>query len=103
MQINAPFRQEFARKVAQPESEEVVDLSGQNRQGNAGGEAYDDRVGDELDDRAELEQSHHNQYQSGHECGHGQTLKAETRYDTVDNDDESACRPSDLHRIASEC
>ena len=101
-QVDAPFGDELRGDVLQPQPEEVVDLGGEDGQGDTGGEADDDGVWDELDDRAEPEKPHQHQYQSGHQCGQGETFKPEAGDDAVDDHDERAGGAADLHGVATE-
>ena len=50
--------QELAGNGAGAEAEEVLDLRGGDEDGDAVGEADDDRAGDELDRRAEAGEAH---------------------------------------------
>ena len=89
-------------KVLETESEEVVHLGGEYGERYACGESYDNGIGDEFDDGAEVEQSHHDQDESGHQCGYGKAFESELAYDAVDYDDEGACGTADLHGVAAE-
>lgn len=82
--------------------QQVGNLGGEDRQGDAGGESHHDRIGDELDDRAEAEEAHQNQQHAGHEGRHQQPGLAVLLDDAIDDDDEGPRRAADLHAAAAQ-
>ena len=100
--VGDPFRDEIRRHLRHREAEEVFHLGGEDRHGDTAREADDDRVGDELDDRPEPQGAHQEQYPAGQDGGDGQPLDAEVLDDAVDDHDEGARGPSDLHLAAAQ-
>ena len=86
------------------EAEDVGDLCGEDGDGDACGEAYDDGVGDELDDGAELEHSETYEYDACHHGGYEEALESVGGVgdDAVDDDNEGACGAANLYFSASE-
>ena len=83
--------------IAQPETEEIVDLGREDGQRDTGSEADNDRIGDEFDDRAESEHAHQQENHTGHERRDRKPVETELGYDIIDDDDKCACRAADLH------
>ncbi len=100
--VGDPFRDEVRRNLGHREAEEVFHLGGEDRHGDTAREADDDRVGDELDDRPEPQGAHQEQHHAGQDGGDGQPLDAEVLDDAVDDHDEGARGPSDLHLAAAQ-
>ena len=101
-EVDSPFGEELRGEVLQTKPQEVVDLGGEDCKGDTGGESHHDRVGDEFYHRAQAEEPHQHQYQTGHECGYCQPFKTEVGDDAVDNHDERPGRAADLHGVAAE-
>ena len=66
------------------------------------GEAGDDREGDELDDAAQLGQAQGDQDDARHHGGDDQAVDAVLLHDAVDDHDERAGGPADLHPGAAQ-
>ena len=66
--------QELAGDGGGAEAEEVLDLGGGDEDGDAVGEADDDRAGDEADRGAEAGEAHEEENHAGHEGDHGRPL-----------------------------
>ena len=49
-----------------------------------------------------MEKAHYHKNHARHKRGYGKPVKAELGYDIIYNDDESAGRTADLHRVAAE-
>ncbi len=57
--VDAPFAEEIGGDFfGDGKAEEIRDLCGEDGEGDTGRESYDNRVGDELDDCAEAEDTH---------------------------------------------
>ena len=99
VEIDAPLGQEVARQIGQAQAQQVVDLRREDGQGDAAGESHHDGVGDEADDRAEVEQTHQYQYEARKDGGHGQARQAQlgVGHDAVDYDYERARGAAYLH------
>ena len=100
--VAAPFLDEVGRYGVDGKSEEVLDLCGEDGNGNTAGESYYNRVGDVLDDSAKLKHSEHNKEHTCHESGYGKTFKSVFLYNAVYDDDESTSRTSNLYFAAAE-
>ena len=94
--------QEFAGNGADAEAEEVLDLGGCDKNGDAVGESDDNGTRDEAYRRAETREPHGEQDDACHERDHGQAAHAETRDDAGDNDDKSASGSADLGARSAE-
>ena len=103
-EIEHPFPGEIARNGLAPEvePEEVGDLRGEDRHGDTARKAHDDRIGDELDDRAQPAKPHDQQQDAAHERSDEQSRFAVLLDDAVDDDDEGARGASDLHAAAAQ-
>ena len=101
-EVDRPFGKEIGGHVGNGHPEEVFDLGGENGEGNTTGEAYDNGVGDETDDGAELECSHEDEEDACHDGGDGKPFDTELLDDAVDDDNESPCGTADLHGAAAE-
>ena len=103
-EVERPFADEVSRDgfAAEVEPEEIGDLRGEDRNGDSGRESDDDRVGDELDDRAQPEGAHCDEQSARHERGDQQTRFAVLLDDAVDDDDEGARGAADLHAAAAQ-
>ena len=87
--------------VEDGDAEEVLDLSGEDHDGDAGGETGDDGVGDELDECPESEEAHEDDDASGHACCEHEPLVAVGRGDGEDNGNECGGGPADLYAAAA--
>ena len=94
--------QEAAGDGRSPEAEEVFDLGRGDQQGDAVGEADDDRARDELDGGAEAGDAHDEQDDAGHEGDEGEAGDAEAGDDAGHDDDEGAGGSPDLDARAAE-
>ena len=90
-------REKLARWVADAETEEVLDLGGGDQQGDAVGEAQDDRPRDELDRLAEAGDRQEQQHHARHHRHHQQAGQAVRGDDAGDDHDERAGRSADLN------
>ncbi|MNN31671.1 hypothetical protein D3C81_1453680 [compost metagenome] len=84
------------------QAEEVLPLADPDDHPDAGGEADDDRRGDELDDRAEARHAKRQEDDAGHDGGDLQPVDAVLGGDPGEDDDEGAGRPGDLHPAAAQ-
>ena len=86
------------------QSEYVGDLGGEDGDGDACSEAYDDGIGYELDDGSELEYSESDEDNACHHGGYEESLQSVGWVcdDAVDDHDEGACGAADLYFGASE-
>lgn len=100
-EVHSPFGYEFSGNVAQSESEEVVDLCREYGKRNAGGESDYDRVRDELDYRAEAEESECNQNYSGHQGCYGESFESESGDYVINDYNECSGWTADLDSATS--
>ena len=77
-------------------------MRGEYRERDAARETHDNRVRDELDDRAEFQRTHQQEDDARYDRGDGQPLKPEILDDAVDNHDKSARGPAYLHVAATQ-
>ena len=82
----------------------VADLRREDGQGDTCREAYDDRIGDELDDHAQPESTKCDENDACQNGRNQQALQAVFRVvdNAVDDDDKGSCRASNLHFSAAE-
>ena len=105
LKVEHPLRQEVARHFPlNRQSEEVLDLCGENGDGNTARKAHHDGVRDELDDGAELARTEQNEEHAGHHRGNHQPRQSElgVTHNAVDNDDEGARRSANLHPASAQ-
>ena len=100
--VAAPLLDEVGRYGVDGQSEEVLDLGGEDGHGNTARKSNYDGVGDVLDDGAELQHAEHDEEHACHERGYGEALKTILLDYTVYDDDESTRRTSNLHFAAAE-
>src|SRR5215813_6516279 len=79
-------------RVGYLEPEVVLDLSAEDENGDAAGEADCDWIRDVFDHRAETGESHDQQDDSCHDCADEQIARAVLLADAVQDNDESAGR-----------
>ena len=100
-EIAQPFVDKFRWNTAlNLQSEEVLDLRGEDGERDARGEAHHDGIRDELDDGAQTKHAQQDEKEAGHDGGDEEARKAELRHDTINNDDECTRRPTDLDTAA---
>ena len=82
----------------------VADLRRKDGQSDTCREAYDDRIGDELDDDAQPESTKRDENDACQNSGNQQALQTVFRVvdNAVDDDDKGSCRASNLHFCAAE-
>ena len=96
------LREEVGRHLADLQAEQVLQLRQRDQHRDAVGEADDDRHRDVAHQRAELEQPDHEQQHAGQRGRDQQVGQPVALDDAVDDDDEGAGRPADLHPRAAE-
>jgi hypothetical protein len=96
------LREEVGRHLLDPQAEQVLQLRDGDQHRDAVGEADDDRDRDRAHDRAELQPAEHEQQDAGEDGRDHQPGDAVALHDAVDDDDEGARRPADLHARAPE-
>lgn len=101
-EIGHPLADEVGGDFIDLQTEEVDDLCGEDGQCDTAGEADDDGIWYELDDRTKFEEAEEHQYDAGHESGDGESGKAVIADDVVDDDDEGTCWAADLDAVATE-
>ena len=99
---HTPLGQKLSGQVAQAQTEEVIDLGGEDGQGDTGGKAHHDGIRYKLDDRAQPEDTHQYQYQARHGRGHRKAGEAILGYYIIYDYDKRARRAAYLHRAAAE-
>src|SRR2546428_834323 len=95
----APARQELGGHGAL-EPEEILDLPREDDQGDTAREADGHGVGDELDRTAQPREAEAHQDDARHEGRHREPFHPVALDDCVDDHDEGARRPADLHARA---
>ena len=95
-------RKEIGRRPVDGQAEQVLDLRQRDQHRDAVGEADDDRHRDVAHQHAEPEQAEREHQQAGQHGGDEQVGHAVALHDAVDDDDEGARRPADLHLRAAE-
>ena len=85
--------------VRQPQ--QVLDLPDHDGHRDTGGEAGGDRVGNEADERAELQQAHEHEHHAGDDGGRHQALHAVGGNDARDYGGEGGRGAGDLHAAAA--
>ena len=94
--------EEIARHLGDVQAQEILHLRQPDQHRDAIGEADDDRHGDEAHQRAQLEQPHQKKQHARERGGNDQVAHAVALDDAVDDDDERARRPANLHPAAAE-
>ncbi len=97
----APARQEL-RGHGALEPEKVFHLPREDDQGDSAREPDGDGVGDELDRPAQPCEAEADEDDARHEGGHREAFHPVPLHDRVDDDDEGARRPADLHARATQ-
>ena len=100
--VACPLLDEVGRHRVDGQSEEVLNLCGEDGYGDTAREAYNNRVGNVLDDSTKLEQTEQNEEHASHDGGDGESFDAVLLYDAVDDDDESTGRTANLHLATAE-
>ncbi len=83
-------------------TEKILDLRGEDEDGDAVGETDRDRTGDIPDDRSHPRSAHENENKAGHHGADRQIGQAVLLDDPVDDDDKGAGGPADLHPRTSQ-
>src|ERR1051326_8127646 len=94
--------EDLGREWARLEPEGGVDLLASDQNRDTGGEANRHRMGNELDGRPETSHAQYHEDHAGHDCCDRQAIDAVLLDDAVDDDDERARRPADLHTRTTE-
>ncbi len=94
--VGVPFREKQGGDRCHLEAEQIADLTREDDQRDAAGEADRHWIRDELDRGTEPEQAERDQDESGHERRDDQPIDAIVLHDPGDDDDEGAGRPADL-------
>jgi len=96
-----PQHREFLEKLRRQrlglEPQKILDLRQGNQHGNAVGKTDDERLGEVFDQRAQLEGAHGEQHETGHDGADQQIGVTVLGDDAVNDNDERAGRPADLH------
>src|SRR5204863_497551 len=100
--VRHPLLDEIGGHGADVQSEKVFDLSREDDDGDAGREAGDDGIRDELDERAHARESHRDEQDAGDDGADDEAFVAVFRDDAVDDDDECASGTTDLDARAAE-
>ena len=101
-EVDTPFGDEVGRHAADLKAEEVLDLRGEDGDGDTAGETHHDGIGDELDDGAEAEHAKQDKKDTRQHGGYHQAGEAKLLDDAVDDDDESAGGAANLYARAAE-
>ena len=100
--VGNPLLNEIRGYDGHRQAEQILDLRGEDGEGDTAGEAHDDGVRDVLDDRAQMQYAEHDEEDARHERGDGQTLEAVLLDDAIYNNNERTRRTTDLYLRASE-
>lgn len=102
-EINQPFPDEVSRNFlsAEIQSEYIRNLGGEDSNGDTACKAYDNRIGDKLNDCPQFEYSQKNEDDTRHQCGDNQPGLSVLLDNAVDNDDERTGRAADLNFTSS--
>ena len=96
---NAP---KVGRHVGHVQAQKIFDLRQRHQHRNAIGETNHHGHGDEADQVAQLEQAHGKQQHARHRGGQDQVGHAMALHNAVDDDDEGARWPANLHPAAAQ-
>ena len=100
--IRDPLVHQLRRHRPHFQSEKIFDLTGEDDHRDSGGESGDDRIGNELDQRAHPSKPENDENKAGDDGADHQAVVSEPGDDAVDDDHERAGRPADLHTAAAE-
>ena len=101
-EVGNPLLDEVGRHALHRQSEEILDLRGEDGQGDTRGEAHNDGIRDVLDNSTQMEHAEHDKEDTRHERGNGKALEAVLLDDTINNNNERARGTTNLHFGASE-
>ena len=87
---------------AEIQSEYIRNLGGEDSNGDTACKAYDNRIGDKLNDCPQFEYSQKNEDDTRHQCGDNQPGLSVLLDNAVDNDDERTGRAADLNFAAAQ-
>ena len=88
---------EVGRHRGHRQSEEILDLRGEDGEGDTRRKSHDDRIRDVLDDGTQMEDAEHDEEHTRHQRGNGQTFKAILLDDAIYNNNECARGTTNLH------
>ena len=100
--VGYPLLHEIAGDCLHGQSEQVLDLCGEDGHGDTRGKAHYNGVGDILDDGSQAEYAQQDEEHASPQCGNGQSLHAVLLDNAVDNDDKGTRRTTNLHFRTSE-
>ena len=100
--IYAPFLNEVCRHLGYAQSEQVLDLGGEDGQRNTAGKSYNNRVRNVLDDSSQMEDPQQYQEHTCQDGGNGQSLYAILLYDAIDDDNKGSRRTTYLYTASTE-
>ena len=95
--VGYPFFNEVAGYVLHRQAQQVLNLSGKNRQRNTARETDDNGIRDVLDDCSQVQHAKHDEEHTSHQRGNGQPLEAVLLDNTINNNNERARRTTNLH------
>ena len=103
-EVHQPFAYEVARYLftTKLKAEYIGHLCGEDSDGDTARKAHDDGIGDELDDRSQLEYTQQHQDDTCHQCGYDEACFTILLDDAVDDDDERTCRSANLYLAAAQ-
>ena len=91
-----PLRDELCRKLAHAKSQKILHLTREDDDCDSAGESDYDRMRNEFDRRAELGDTEHDKYHTGHHRCHDEPIDSVSLNDSVNDYDECAGRSADL-------
>ena len=102
--VGSPLLEKVARHGGHLQSEEVLDLSGEDGHGNTAGETHHDGVRYKLDDGAQAEYAQQDEEHTGQHSGYHQARQTQIGVvdNAVDDDDEGTCGTTYLHLAAAQ-
>ena len=95
--VLGPLAEKVGRKRPDEQAEQILDLTGKDDEGDAAGESGHHREGNELDRAAQPGQSETDEDDAAHQRGDHEPVEAVALHDAVDDHDEGARGPADLH------
>lgn len=102
MAVRRQLLYEIRRYLRHLQPEEILDLPGKDDQRDAGREANGNGVRDVLDNGTEPHHPHYNEEEAGKQGRHGEPVVPVLLDNAVNDDDEGASRPTDLHAASTE-
>ena len=101
-EVGYPLLDEVGRHRYHRQAEEILDLRGEDGEGDTRRESHDDGIWDVLDDGTQMEHAEHDEEHTRHQCGNGQSFEAVLLDDTIYDNNKRARWSTDLHLRSTE-